>query len=324
MEKGNKDVGLLDATVIILGYNGRRYIDGCLGSVLEQDYPVQRYEVIWADNNSTDGSADYVAQQFGAVRVLRFDRNYGFAMGNNRVAKEARGRYLVFLNQDTIVHRNWLRALVETMDADPGLGACQANMLMPWAPGFDTLDRQGYPDLVHFAEISRYGFVEYRDAPMQDDPIQTVFVSGASLIVRRNITEQMPYIFDPLFVTYSEDLDFSLRLGALGYRAAVAPRAVIYHLQYSQVSNLCASFTKAYMSTRNRFVAHYKTMPLEQFAAFLPTLLVGSFLKVRQFRFKQAQEILLMGVMLVVCPAALVGTLMLGPKCRRQSAGLIS
>jgi GT2 family glycosyltransferase len=304
------------ATVIILGYNGRRYIERCLGSVLDQDLPADGYEVIWADNASTDGSAEYVKRQFPTVRVAQFDSNYGFAEGYNRAIKEASGHYLVLLNQDTIVHKSWLRTLVEVMEANPDLGACQANMLMPWHKEFYNFERRDYPDTVYFTEIGRYGFVEYWERPMQKGPIATTFTTAASCIINRSVIERMPYVFDPLFGAYSEDLDFSLRLKSLGYRAAVAPRAVVYHLQDSPGADLGAALRKAYLATRNRIVAYYKSMPYYRFLIFLPTLVFGTPLKIKQLHVGRVRAVLIMASMLPLSLGALIGAIRLIPRYR--------
>jgi GT2 family glycosyltransferase len=109
----------ITASVIVLGYNGKDFLAECLASILDQSYPAEDYEVIYADNASIDGSADLVAERFPSVRMVRFERNLGFAEGNNRAAELARGRYLVFLNQDTVVHRHWLTEMVAAMGNDP-------------------------------------------------------------------------------------------------------------------------------------------------------------------------------------------------------------
>ena len=88
-------------SVIVLGFNGRKYVDGCLTSLREQriDEP---YEVVFVDNGSKDGTADAAARHEW-VRVERLDKNYGFCLGNNTGFERARGDYVVFLNQDVIV-----------------------------------------------------------------------------------------------------------------------------------------------------------------------------------------------------------------------------
>jgi len=82
----------LIASVIILQYNEKQYLEACLSSPLDQKMLVENYEVIYANNASTDGSADFVADRFPNGRVLRFDENHGFAKGNNRAAEAATGR----------------------------------------------------------------------------------------------------------------------------------------------------------------------------------------------------------------------------------------
>ena len=104
------------ASVIVLAYNDKPYLEECLASLLDQDLPDKDYEVIYADNASTDGSADFVEARFPRVRVVRLDKNYGFAEGNNRAAETAQGRYVAFQNADTIVHRRWLPELARVPD----------------------------------------------------------------------------------------------------------------------------------------------------------------------------------------------------------------
>src|SRR5262245_59765725 len=90
----------IDTSVIVVNFNGREWLQGCLTSALgEMD---ERHELILVDNASTDGSVELVRARFPNVRVLALDRNSGFAQGNNAGAAIARGRYIAFLNNDTI------------------------------------------------------------------------------------------------------------------------------------------------------------------------------------------------------------------------------
>src|SRR3989304_303767 len=103
------------ASVIILGYNGREYVEECLSSVLDQDLPLDQYEGLYVDNGSHDGSSALVRQRFPQARVMELDRNYGYAEGNNIGFRATSGEFAVFLNQDTVVHRSWLRELVDAI-----------------------------------------------------------------------------------------------------------------------------------------------------------------------------------------------------------------
>src|SRR3990172_8101821 len=122
------------ASVIILGWNGREYLEDCLSSVLDQDLSPEAYEVLYVDNASQDGSAAFVSERFPRARVLALDRNYGYAEGNNIGFRETRGEYVVFLNQDTVGRRSWLRELIDAVSSSPEIGAGHASVIQPWYP----------------------------------------------------------------------------------------------------------------------------------------------------------------------------------------------
>jgi len=122
------------ASVIILGYWGREFVDDCLSSVLDQDLPPDQYEVLYIDNGSRDGSPDFVRERFPQARTLALDRNYGYAEGNNIGFRDTRGEIAVFLNQDTVAHRSLLRELTEALRSSPTIAAAHANIIQPWYP----------------------------------------------------------------------------------------------------------------------------------------------------------------------------------------------
>src|SRR5512137_2060944 len=120
-------------SVIILNFNGKRHLgsilDGCLQSTLKTDYP--NFEVVFVDNASTDGSVEYVKNAYGDngnLRIIRNERNLGFAEGNNRGIEKAKGELIVLLNSDTRVEAGWLQALVAA--AEPtDVGAVQSKLI---------------------------------------------------------------------------------------------------------------------------------------------------------------------------------------------------
>jgi len=297
-------------SIIILGHNGFQYIPGCLGSVMEQNFPASLVEVIWADNCSADASVSYIRENFPTVRVLEFDRNYGFALGNNLALPYARGKYLVFLNQDTVVHQNWLAGLLKTMENYPELGACQSNMFMPWHHGFDAFERHRIPDEIHYTEISQYGYVEYRSEKLDErDLISTSFITGASFIIRREVVDRLEYLFYPSLNTYSEDLELSLRLKRLGYGLGVATRSVVFHLQYTRVNNLSHALWKAFISNRNRFWAYRINLSNRNFWAFTPKLLWGAPEKVKEFGWGKLKTFVFSALMIPIALVAYIDAL---------------
>jgi GT2 family glycosyltransferase len=109
-------------SIVTVNYNGRRYLETLLPSLRAIDYPADRYEVLVVDNASDDDSAAFVQRSFPNVRLVQAERNRGFAGGNNLGIRTARGEYIALVNNDTLVDRSWLRALVETAGSDPRIG----------------------------------------------------------------------------------------------------------------------------------------------------------------------------------------------------------
>ncbi|MEM3833375.1 MAG: glycosyltransferase family 2 protein [Thermoprotei archaeon] len=137
-------------SVIILNYNGLKYIDKCLKSVLCTDYP--NFEVIFVDNASTDESCEYLERRYSfnpRTKIVKNPENYGFAKGNDVGANHASGKYIVFLNVDTKVDPAWLTKLVSTLELDTSIGAAQAKLLRMDDPG--RLDTCGH-------KLTPYGF----------------------------------------------------------------------------------------------------------------------------------------------------------------------
>lgn len=280
------------ASVIVLGYNGRRYLDDCLSSLLDQEMPRSAYEVLYVDNGSTDGSAELVRERFPEVRTLELERNFGFADGNNRGLREAHGRYVAVLNQDTVCHRRWLSELVAALESEPAVKAVHSNILTPWCPGFAAKEREGWPSIVHVAELNRFGFVTYQQHPFSQEPIETLFLAGAATMVEREVVERFGYLFDPDFFAYCEDTDLALRVRNLGYRSLLVPTSVVYHDLRPSTSLSWPTLRKTLMILRNRGLAYFKNMELAEFLAFLPWLIMGAPLKPAELSLGPARSVL--------------------------------
>lgn len=116
-------------SIVILNYNGARFLEACLAAVLASNYPRDRFEVILVDNASTDGSGGLVTERFPEVRVLQNGENLGFAGGNNQGILCAAGAYVILLNNDTAPHPDWIAEMVRAAEADHQVGACAAKLL---------------------------------------------------------------------------------------------------------------------------------------------------------------------------------------------------
>jgi GT2 family glycosyltransferase len=269
------------ASVIVLGYNDRRYLEACLSSLLDQSMVAEDYEIIYADNASSDGSAAFVAERFPTVRVLRFDRNYGFAEGNNRAAATARGRYIAFQNADTVAHRRWLPQLIKAIESDLQVKACHpAGLPMNFG---GCHEREGTVEAGVMSDLTRYGYIDFTETELNSPTVSTLHVAGGSMLIDSEITDELRYYFDPTFFIYNEDTDLGLRINNLGYTILFVPSAVSYHERAPSRRTALnkRSLRMAFLVTRNRFIAFYKNMHGLQFLLALPLISMGSVVKLR-------------------------------------------
>lgn len=304
LSAGDRDRPL--ASVVVLGYNGRAYLEGCLSSVLDQDLPLDRYEVLYVDNASRDGSAALVSERFPQACVVALDRNYGYAEGNNIGFGETRGEFVVFLNQDTVVHRSWLRELLGAVGSSPDIAAGHGNVIQPWYPEFSGLATRADVGAAYTSEVNRAGYVRYGRLPSMERPADTLFLHGVCIIIRRRVAEELGYVFDPDFFAYAEDLDLGLRVRALGYRSLAVPKAVVYHKHTLQTELSWDTMVKTVRIIRNRYLAFFKVMSNWEFALMVPLMTVGAPFNAGEFGLDRVRTVLY-GLALVPATAAALG-----------------
>jgi glycosyltransferase involved in cell wall biosynthesis len=268
----------LRASIIIPMYNASAYIAGCLDSLLHQTVPRDAYEVIVVDDASTDGSAELVRARYPGVRLIQTPANLGFAGAANLGAREARGKWVVFLNADTRLVPDWLEHLLAVAESDARIGGVQAVQIFQWRRPRGTHEETPY-----YLDLCPWGFTRYYPAGGRSDPIPTMFLSGAGCAVRREWLEQYGPPFDPLFYMYGEDRDLALRLIVQGYRIYAVPQARMWHDHPNPLINPVAGLHKANLAARNGWLAYLKNMYLAEFLAYVPALLAGSFLRAWEF-----------------------------------------
>lgn len=290
-------------SVIVLGWNGREYLEDCLASVLDQEFDVRSYEVVYVDNGSRDGSAAFVSERFPDVKVVALDRNHGFAEGNNIAVGHTSGEFVVFLNQDTVVHRAWLRELVAGIETAPEIVAGHANVIQPWYPEFAGIQERSDVSVGYSAEVNRFGYMRYRTFENVATPRDTIFLHGVCIVIRRSLVAELGEVFDADFFAYAEDLDLGLRVRALGYRSVVIPRAIVYHKHTLQTSLSWATAAKTVRIIRNRYLAFFKVMSIGEFALMAPLMALGAPMNALEFGLSRPRQ-LLYGLALVPATAA--------------------
>ena len=225
-----------DVSVVIVSFNTRDLLRECLNTLAAEAGGVH-YETIVVDNASRDGSADMVAAEFPAVRLIRSAVNLGFAAANNRGFAIATGRYVVLLNSDAFPRPGALPNAVAYMDADPRIGLGGARLVGrddTWQPSArlfpsplnDLLSLSGLS--VRFPRSRFFGRVD-RTWADPGEPAAVDWVPGAFSIIRRELLEQLGY-FDEAFFLYYEEVDLCRRIKAAGYTVHYWPDVVVVHL----------------------------------------------------------------------------------------------
>lgn len=208
-------------SIVILNHNGKRFLEDCLSSVFNINYPHERFEVILVDNASTDDSVGFVEEKYPLVKVLALDANYGFASGNNKGIKLAKGEIFAFLNNDTVVDGNWLNRLVQPIE-NAKADICGSKIVFMKNP--DAVQYSGgYLHLIGGAI-----FVPFHRVVLGQSYYLVGSVSGASFAIRRDVFEDLEG-FDDDFFMYAEEGDLCLRALVSGYKIAYSPFSITYH-----------------------------------------------------------------------------------------------
>lgn len=252
--------------IIILNFNGRRYLERCLSSVLASTYP--NFEVILVDNGSTDGSASFVRDRFPVVRVIEAGENLGFAEGNNVGIRATDAPLIATLNNDTWVEPDWLSHLVRVMESDPRIGTCASKMLFAHQP--EVINSAGVcMDAVGIAWDRLGGVPEAQIT--EDEPLDVFAACAGAALYRRAMLDDVG-LFDPDFFIYLEDVDLSWRSQLRGWRTVYVPQARVYHVHSGTTGE--ASPFKNYHLGRNKVWMVVKNYPSPQFWWYLPLILL--------------------------------------------------
>lgn len=232
-----------DLSIIILNYNTESLLGGCLKSVGKAKVNGFAYEIIVVDNASTDDSAAMVKKEFPKVKLVVSEKNLGFAAGNNLGIPYASGRYLLFLNPDTVIPPETLPGMIKFMDENLSCGAATCRVELPDGCLDDACHR-GFPTprnaLCHFSGLEKIFpkikfFSGYSLGYLPLDRIHEIDSGcGAFLIVRRRVGEETHW-WDPDYFFYGEDLDFCYRIKKAGWKIFYVPKVKIIH--YKGVSS---------------------------------------------------------------------------------------
>lgn len=247
--------------VIILSYNGRKYLPDCLSSLSVTDYPQKLLKVLIIDNNSTDDSVDYIKENYPEIELIQNTKNVGFTVGNNIGYDWAVGQgidYLVLLNQDTIVEPQWLNCLVATAQRHD-VAAVQAKLMLH--PETNLLN--SYGNAIQYLGFGYCNNYRQLDKP-GTEPFEVPYPSGAACLLKMSALAKTGLFYSRLFA-YHEDLDLGWKLRLAGYKVLFEPKALVYH-KY----NFSKAKYKFFYLERNRYFVTLKNYKLATLIIFAP------------------------------------------------------
>ncbi|PKP51508.1 MAG: dTDP-Rha--alpha-D-GlcNAc-pyrophosphate polyprenol alpha-3-L-rhamnosyltransferase [Bacteroidetes bacterium HGW-Bacteroidetes-1] len=257
--------------VVILNFNGKRFLERFLPGVIDRSKEIA--EVIVADNASTDDSVDFLKTNFPEIRLIQNPTNGGFAAGYNRALKLIDTQYYVLLNSDIEVSEGWLQPLLELLESDTQIAACQPKLLSfadnayfeyaGAAGGF--IDKFGYP----FCRGRLFQHVE-KDVGQYDDLFEVFWASGACMFVRADLYHKFGGL-DSDFFAHMEEIDFCWQLKNQGFKIMYCPNSVVYHIGGGTLPK--NSPRKTYLNFRNNLSMLYKNLPPSFFSYVIITRL---------------------------------------------------
>jgi len=234
---------MLDLSIVIVNFNAKEYLKKCLDSIFESK--LENFEVIVVDNFSKDGSVEEIKsyikrianKQACSLVLLENKKNTGFSAANNQGIKKATGRYILFLNPDTIVYPNTFKIMVDFMDKDKNVGAATCKVLLLNGE-LDDSSHRGFPtpwnSFSYFLGLSKLFpksklFSEYTLGFLDLSKIHEIdSLGGAFMLVRRQAGEKVGW-WDEDYFFYGEDIDFCFRLKEKGWKIYFVPNASILH-----------------------------------------------------------------------------------------------
>ncbi len=264
-------------SVVVVNYNGKKFLDKCLSSLKNQTYP--NFEIILVDNASSDGSVEYVKEHFSEIHIIENPKNYGFAKGNNIGIKVAKGELIATLNTDTEVTQLWIEELVKGITSSKEVGMCASKMLFMKNP--EIINSTGIC-------ISRSGACWDRGMFERDNgqyqSIEEVFgpCAGAAMY-RKSMLEEIG-LFDEDFFAYMEDVDLAFRGRLGGWKCMYVPNAVVYHF-HGGTAGVGSDFS-IYYGNRNILWNSVKNFPPRMLLTSLPWIIGRNIAVIPYYIFK--------------------------------------
>ena len=255
----------MKVSVVILNWNGKSLMRCYLPNVIEHTLGSADVELVVADNGSVDGSLEFLAAEYPQIRLIDLGHNHGFAEGYNLAIAQVDAQYVVLLNSDVEVSPNWLPVLIDYLEKNPEVAACQPKIRSLREPecfehagaAGGYMDFLGYP----FCRGRLLSVVE-KDSGQYDTPADIFWATGACLCIR---TEDYRVVggLDARFFAHMEEIDLCWRLRSRGRRIVCLPESTVYHLGGATLNK--ENPRKTFLNYRNNLLMLYKNTSRRRF-----------------------------------------------------------
>lgn len=220
----------MDVSIILVNYNTKELTINSIKSILEKTKEIE-YEIIVVDNNSQDDSIETIEHKFSKIKIIKNLTNAGFGTANNIAIKQARGKYILCLNTDTLLINNAIKEMFDFMEANQCVGVCGGNLYdIDMKP---TMSYSNFPNFWNCLSISwllKKIFPILRNHKEIKIIKEVDFITGADIFFRKSVLDEVG-LFDEQFFMYSEEVDLCKRIKNAGYNIKIIPNAKIIHLE---------------------------------------------------------------------------------------------
>lgn len=252
---------MIELSIVIVSYNTKDLLKDCIESIYKNSKDLS-FEIIVVDNNSSDGSADLVSNNFKDVILIKNSQNLGFSKANNIGIKKTSGDFILFLNSDTLVKENTLRHMLDFMKIHQDVGASTCKLLMPNGK-IDDASHRGFPtpwnSFCHFSGLSKILpktklFGGYNLTYLDFNKTHEIdALAGAFMLVRRSAGEKVRW-WDEDYFFYGEDIDFCFMLKQNNWKIYYVPEVSILHYKgvSGGIKNISKEITTASDKTRKK------------------------------------------------------------------------
>ena len=253
-------------SVIIVNWNGRKYLNDCLSSLAKVSY--KKVEIIFVDNASTDDSVSFVKKHYPYFKIVINSKNLGFAEGQEVAFRNAKGEALLLLSMDTIVEKNLIDELVKTLYASNKIGVVQPKILL--YPEKNLIDSIGSFFLMN-GDLYHYGREKDHTIAVYNKPMEIFSAKGACILFKRSVLEKTG-LFDKDYFAYFEETDLCMRIWLSGYKIIYTPRTTVYHKGGGSSKQMASSFI-LFHSYKNGISTYIKNLSLKYLIQVLPRMI---------------------------------------------------